>query len=186
MPTLFAKHIPSASEKTAAAFHIRYMSPFVLLGIGLLIAVLAAYGVLIFIANAKNNTLDRLGQDIRAKVTEFPPAEVNEIFLVAERLTQLRQFIRSHIFSTNALRLLESETYPGVRFNDYSFSAADRIIRLQGTADGFTLIARQIALLEGNPHIEKIGFGGLSRDASAVSFSIVITFKQSLTELGAL
>ena len=148
--------------------------------------VLAGYGGLIFTNRSQLQTQDDLGVQIRAKEAELRPELINQIFTLESRLKNMQTILNGHVFTLNVLKILELNTLSRVRFTSFNLTIESRKIEMMGEASNYTVVTDQILLLERDPHIEKVEFGGLTLGSNnLVNFQLSITLKPSIFKLGA-
>lgn len=96
----------------------------------------------------------------------------------------MRTLLARHVFPSNVFKLLEADTHPQVRFANFNFVADSRKLEMTGETTSYALLARQISLLERDPQVEEVQFGGLAFGPSnLLGFKLTIIFKQSLLQL---
>ncbi len=147
--------------------------------------VLAGYGGLVFTNRSQLQTQGDLGVQIRAKEAELRPELINQIFILESRLKNMQTVLNGHVFTLNILKLLELNTLPRVRFNSFNLTVESRKIDMTGEASSYAVVTDQILLLERNPNIEKVEFGGITLGSNnLVNFQLTIFLKTSLFKLG--
>lgn len=93
----------------------------------------------------------------------------------------MRTLLSQHLFPSNVLRFLEINTHARVRFLNFNFGADSRKLDMTGEAATYAALAEQIAVLENDPNVEAVEFGGLSIGAkNFVNFKIAVIFKPAL------
>lgn len=155
---------------------------FVVLMVFLLI--LALYGGL-YLLNWRQEKArqNRLGE-VSLKEEDLGKGLIENILALDSRLKNIKKLLARHTFASNVFRFLEENTHPLVRFNSFDFNAGEKRINLGAEAASFTVVARQISILEGNPLVEKVEFGGLTTDSlGLVRFQLSIIFKDTLLRL---
>ncbi len=151
---------------------------FAVLAIFFLVA--ASSGGLALLNRAQSTAHAEVLEQVQEKGGNLQTDLLNQIFLVDQRLSNLRLLIADHIFTSNALRLLEQETLPQVRFLNFNFEATSRKLDMTGEAASYSLLAKQIGIFERNPNIERVEFGGLAMGGSNLAgFKITVIFKKS-------
>ncbi|MBI2640472.1 MAG: hypothetical protein HYW91_01140 [Candidatus Sungbacteria bacterium] len=144
----------------------------------------AGYGGLWLLNNAQGKARDELIAQVKTKEEELRPELLNQIFLLDARLKSMRALLSQHSFPSNILNFLETHTHPRVRFLNFNFSGSAGKLDMTGEAASYAVLAEQIALLEGDPNIETVEFGGLSIGAkNLANFKMAIIFKPSILHL---
>lgn len=146
-------------------------------------------GVLFFfLISSENGKQETLRSEIQQKEGELRASEIIERAVDLEaRLASVRETLGGHVFSTNAVRLMENVVHPRVRFGGFSFSAEKRTVSTTATAKGFPAVTQQIEIMKRDSNVERVDFGGLSVDEKGdVAFSFTITFTPAFvtTRLG--
>lgn len=159
-------------------------SVFFYASLALFFLVLAGYGGLSLLNRSQNAAKDLLLEEVGAKRENLRPELLSQIFLLDRRLKNIRAVLSNHVFTSNALRFLESSAHPQVRFLSFTLSAAGRKIDLTGQAASYATLAKQIGILERDPGLERVEFGGLSTlDNNTVGFKLTLIFKQALLQI---
>lgn len=154
------------------------------LGLVVFLAAAASFAGLTLLNRAQKEAREVLLTEVREKQGTLRTDLVNQIFLLDERLKNLRTLLAGHVFSSNVLRFVESTTLPQVRFINFSFDASSRKLDMTGEAISYAVLARQIGIFERDPNIEKVEFGGLSLGANNFAgFKITLIFKKSFLNI---
>jgi len=149
--------------------------------------VLAGYGGLVFTNRSQLQTQDELEIQIRAKESELRPELINQIFILESRLKNMQTVLNGHVFTLNVLKLLELNTLSRVRFTSFNLTVEGRKIEMMGEASSYAVVTDQILLLERDPNIEKVEFGGITLGSNnLVSFQLSIVLRPSVFKLGAI
>lgn len=150
-------------------------------GLLVLFVTAAGYGGILLLNANQEKTKTRLIEEIKLKEEGLRSELLNEIFLLDERLRKIATLLNRHVFTSNLFQLLETDVHPQVRFLSFNLLASSRKMDLSGEAANYTALSRQIGILERNPQIEKVEFGGLSfAPNSALNFRMNITFKPGI------
>jgi len=145
---------------------------------------LASYGGLALLNPNLQNTKERLIEETKLKQESLRPELLSEIFLLDERLTNTRTLLSKHTFASNVFKLIESDTHPLVRFTNFNLTTDSRKLELSGEAADYAALSRQIGILERDPQVEKVEFGGLSFTvANLLGFKLTIILKPGLLQL---
>lgn len=137
-------------------------------------------GGLALLNRAQEEAMTVLTEEVKDKDKGLRTDLVNQIFLVDQRLKNLRQLLSEHTASSNVFGLLEKDTLPQVRFLNFNFDVSARKLDMSGEAASYSVIARQIGVFERDPNIERVEFGGLSLSGSNAGFKVALIFKRSL------
>lgn len=148
------------------------------IGIMLLFFVLAAYAGLVLLNKAQEDSRQTETEQIRTKLEGLKPELLEKIFALDAQLKNLKRLVTEHALPSHIFKFLESNTYPQVFYDTFGFSRELNRIELSGKTVNFTSLASQISLLERNPNIDRVEFGGLSfEEGSFLNFKLVIFFK---------
>lgn len=148
---------------------------------------LGAYTGLIIYNRRLTDTRDNLTIEVERKErnisNDAEGKSAANIFAFDQQLRGLKTLLADHQFVSNTLLFLERNTYPQVRFSNFSFNAAPRRVDMGAETTSYQMLTQQIARLEQSPYVERVEFGGLSRsDKNRVTFKIAITFKSSIVK----
>lgn len=154
------------------------------LSIFLFFIALASYGGLLLLNRAQGRATQTLLAQLQQKEEELRPEIIDQIFLLEARLKTMRALLENHKFVTRLFTLLQENTLPLVRFSTFNYQSAVNKVDMSGETTGYALLAKQIGVLERHPDIERVEFGGLSRNEKFLNFRIGITFNpQTLLKL---
>lgn len=143
----------------------------------------ASYGGLIFLSNAQDKTRQDIVDQIRLKGETLRPELLRQIFILDNRLKNLKTLLSAHPFITNVFGFLEAQTLPQVRYLNFNFTADGKRLDLDGETPSYAMLARQITVFEKNQEIESVDFGGLSFQKNQVGFKLSIVFKPTFLQL---
>lgn len=121
----------------------------------------ASYGGLFFFNKNLGVREPILLEEIRAKEVSLRE-DLKDILLLETRLKNLKELLVEHPAPSRIIDFLETNTHPQVRFFSFVFSAAEKSISLGAEAASYATVAQQVIILEQNPEVQKIEFGGLS------------------------
>lgn len=164
-----------------------YQSAALLFNLSLVLFITASvsWGGLFFYRRSLDST--RKGWDSKiAEEEERFNAEggVGRLVETSNALNAAKELITNHVFASNVLAFLEETTHQRVQFSKMSFVRDTRRIDLSGIGASYRTVAEQVSILEGNSHVERVEFGGLSLSSKGtVDFKLAIVFKPSLLEL---
>lgn len=110
---------------------------------------------------------------------------LDELINTSHSLGIAKSLLANHVFTSNVFAFLQGATHPQVQFTAFTFSLDSRKIDLSGLAGSYRAVAEQISILESNPQVEQVNFGGLSLgDRGLVNFKLAVIVKPSLLKLG--
>lgn len=136
---------------------------------------ISAYGGLYFLNKSQEGAQAVLIQQVLQKEEDLRPEGLDAIFALQKRLKSIGLVISSHSFSANTFSLIENNAHPRVAFTTYLFDGEVNKVVLQGEAENYQTLAKQISLLESDVNINKLEFGGLSvRDNGRVVFNLTL------------
>lgn len=154
------------------------------ISITIFLASIAVYGGLLLLNNAQERAKKEIIEQVNIKEQSIEPGLINQIFLLDKRLKNMQKLLVEHVFTSNIFKMIEADTHPQVRFLNLNLNADNHQIDMTGETTGYSILARQIALLERDPQIERVEFGGLSLGGNnLLGFKLNIKFKQALTQL---
>lgn len=142
---------------------------------------LLSFVILFFYNRSQTKVRNELVSQIESKQEELRPELINQIFTLDSQLESLLSLLSNRLYVSNILRFLEGSTLSKVAFLNLDFDAQERKIEMSGEAAGYATLSNQITLLEGNPLVEKVEFGGINLGAgNLVNFKILIRLKPEL------
>lgn len=141
----------------------------------LFIISIAAYAGLYYLNKTQENTQQQLIEQIETKENDLRLKQLDQVFSLKNKIELASSVIASHGFAANTFSFLEASTHPFVQFNSYSFLPEQQTIMLKGEAADYSVLARQIAFLEGDKQVSKVEFGGLVlKPQNRVEFNLTI------------
>lgn len=150
------------------------------LGLLLFFMSIASYGGLLLLNRAQERAGQILRQEIQRKEESLRPELIDQIFSLEERLKNMGNLLEKHSFSTQLLTLVEETTLPLVRFSSFNYQPAQNRLDMAGETTSYSLLAEQLGVLERNPEVERVEFGGLSKTAeNFVGFRLNLTLGRS-------
>lgn len=176
MADLLAKKQPIISS-----VHIERGGSFLFyISLAIFLFVAAGAGGLTLLNRAQKDALQVLTAEVEDKEVGLRSDLVNQIFLIDQRLKNLRTLLSGHTSTANVFSILEKNTLPQVRFVNFSFDTSSRKLDMSGEAASYSTIAKQIGVFERDPNIERVEFGGLSLGGNNIAgFKVSLIFKRS-------
>ena len=157
------------------------------LGLLVFIGSLVLAGGLFVYKNSLAKSQATWADQVKSQEDDLRPDLLSQLINLSHELSATRGLLANHTFTSNVFAFLESITLPHVQFTNFTFSAQNVKIDLAAVADSFQTVADQVQILESNPQVEKVDFGGLNRSQQGkVNFRMTITVKPSLLRLAAL
>lgn len=180
MPDLLARKEATASKIAQAQ---QENSLFFLIALLLFIAASAVYGGLFFLIQAQTAVREELTLQIQEKERNLRPELIEQIYLLEERLQNIGTLLNNHTFSSNAFRVIEAVTHPQVHFTSFGFDSENYKVEMSGETISYAVLARQVNILERDPQIENVEFGGLTLTGNnLLGFRTTILFRQALLQ----
>jgi len=149
----------------------------VILGLALMIYVGLEFGYKSFISSAVADAENRIVE--LERVT--PKEEAEEEFIqFYSQLTNIRSLLDSHIATTPFFTMFEANTMENIGFSDMTINIADRIASMSGFAESYEILARQIAIYENMPGVERVVLTSARRTDDIVSFELRMALTSNL------
>jgi hypothetical protein len=134
--------------------------------------------------------IDSLSASLEEIKSEIEPNFIVEITNFAERIKAGEEILSNHIAASSIFRFIEKNTLNKVSFSNFSFSIqkpsgrilkAKNIVSMNGVAENFSILAKQLDVLKNNPFIEQAEFSNfnLLPDGN-INFLVKLTISQSL------
>lgn len=158
-------------------------SLFFFLALLFFLAASAGYGGLFLLTRAQASTRDELILQIQEKEKNLRPEIIEQIFILEERLKNITTLLNRHTFSSQAFHVIEADTHPQVRFTSFGFTPADYKADMSGETVSYAALARQVNILERDPQIERVEFGGLTLTGNNfLGFRSTIIFRPTVLQ----
>lgn len=96
---------------------------------------------------------------------------VKEMVDFEGRASLVQEFLKSHVYSSQAIELIASLTLPKVKWDNLAMNISNQTVGLKGIAASYSVLAEQIYILETNN--PSVSVSGISLDRSgSVNFSV--------------
>lgn len=152
------------------------------LGLIAFLAALVFAAGLFFYRNSLEKSRTTWADQVKTQEDDLRPDLLQQLVDLAHQLSSTSSLLSNHTFASNVFAFLEASTLPRVQFTSFGLVGAK--VDLAAVADSFQTVADQVGILETNPQVVKVDFGGLSRlDAGRVNFRITILLKPGLLKL---
>lgn len=152
-----------------------------------------AFGVAIFIVSAVacggifayrkylESQRDTLTTAVKEREQALQSDSLREVIAFSQSLNAAQTLLKEHPFASNVFQFLRTNTHQGVQFKSLTFAGQNRKIDMNAVARSYRVVAEQVSVLEGNPDVEHVDFGGLSLSGGGlVSFRVSLVFKPSV------
>jgi len=147
----------------------------------LIILILMLWGGLAILNASRAAVREQIANQNKQKEENLRPELLNQVAVLDNRLRNVRTLLDGHVFSSNIFKAVEQDTHPQVRFTNFAFTADSRKVDMSGEAATYSVLSRQIGILERDPQVDRVEFGGLSStEAKFVGFKLTVVFKPTL------
>jgi len=156
--------------------------------IGLVLSVLAAYGVLYHFTQKAIEDAKNIDISIQQGKTPQIVSLENQMKSYSNRVDDFSSLISNHDFSSNFFGnfeqktgILEKLTHPKVSFQEMDFNADGNSVSLSGLADNFEIIGQQVTLFRSENMISSVVLSraGINNDGK-IEFTLNIYFNPEL------
>lgn len=187
MPDSFNTSLISKAERPSVSSRIVYQSSAMFFSVSITIFIVAsvAFGGLFFYNKTLDGTRQKLADSVKKARENFDrEGGIGRLIQTANAFDAARVLLAQHVFSSNVFSFIQEYTHTRVKFDTMSFSRDMKKIDLSGAGASYRIVAEQISVLESNPQVDRVEFGGLSMtDKGLVNFKLTIFFKPSLLQL---
>lgn len=148
---------------------------FVLFLISLLI-----FGALYFYGRGVKTNINKMTQEVEKQKEEFDPALINELIYVSKNIEAAKIVVREHQVISPVFALLEENALPQTYFQ--KFGKNKNSVSLEGEAQNYLEILKQVLILKTNPLVQEIKFSKLAKGgANKISFTLEIILKPEIS-----
>ncbi len=126
------------------------------------------------------NQISAKDQEIAQRVASVPKADQDKFIQIYSQIINVKSLVDSHIFSSNALALLESATHPRVYFTSLNMKVSDRELDLDGVAESFPVLSEQLQIFAQTPGIENYSLIQSQLNGTAVQFKASLKLSKDL------
>lgn len=154
------------------------------IGIVLFILILVTWGGLFLFKGSLKTNAANWREQIIALENELRPDLLNQLIQLSNRISAARELLSGHVFTSNVFTMLERDTHPQVALTSFQYVGDARKVELNAKAASYRVVAEQVTILEADPQVESVAFGGLQLDEKGlVVFRLTIISKPSLLRL---
>ena len=172
-----------SQDRAATRPRVIYQGGVWLLNIGLILffTSLIATGGLYLYQRSLESTHTRWLEQVKNQEGELRPDLLTQLVDLSNSLNITHELLSNHTFVSNVFSFLQQVTQPRVQFTTFSFTLDSQKIDVSGVAASYRVVADQINVLESNPQVEHVDFGGLSLgDRGLVNFKLAIIIRPDL------
>lgn len=173
----------STASPTGAVSRVRDRSLFSFLATLIFaLSVAAAVGVFAYKVYL-NYSIKRMGAELEAAREVFAPDVVRDLVRLNDRIISTDKLLERHRVLTPLMSFLETSTPKSVRFTEFNYSvmAEGPQILLKGEARGYSALALESAIIQGNPDFKSPVFSDIQLDTKGnVIFTLHATLSSEL------
>lgn len=150
---------------------------FLTFGITLAIYLGMAFGFRPFL----NNQIENINIELDQLANSISEDQAQGFLIFYSQMVNIDKTLKSRGSASKTFDFLEKNTLKSVYYNNMNVDYPNRIVRLEGRAPDFEILAQQMGVLKNSPEIEKITLSNasLSEDRTGgVRFIIQINFKK--------
>lgn len=164
---------------------------FLIVGTVLLVLASGGYFYLMQLTKEANVKLSDIGQTITQKRNDDVKAMEKNILAWDQKIKDYNILFNSHIAASNVFNLLEKDTHPNVLWGSIDFTTADLsktdAVKLNGTADNFSVLQQQIFILNGEGFIKKVNLTAVSINKEGkIDFNLQLALDTGILKPGAI
>lgn len=155
---------------------------FFVIGVAILVLILGGWGMIYYF----NYSLDKQNQQLDSE-TVSANAELNKhqyyanaLSVLADQVKSLNKLIDSHVYSSNALALVEVLTLKNVQWTKFDLDAEKHSIGLDGAAPSYSVFAEQATVLGLSPDVATIKYPDPSLSSEGIAFHVDLVLEDSV------
>jgi hypothetical protein len=175
--TSFIPKKPMIEERAVAS---RPIGIFTIISIAIFFTVIIATGALYFYDGILRKNITQMENDLNLAQGRFEPSKIVQLQVLDKRLIASNEILSKHIVVSPIFQALQSITMKTVSYTKFSYSFDDSsssnpkiMVKMNGTAVGYTAIALQSDLFAGNKNlIDPIFSNLLLDDKGNVTFTL--------------
>lgn len=146
----------------------------------LFLLVIASYGVVVLLNHNLKAKEPQLEEEIRQDESDLK-GDLHDLIAVDSRLNELGRIVSKHRFSGGVFEFFEKNALPQVQFSNFVLSGNNYRADLAGETANFRTLAQQITVLERQPEVQNVEFGGIAINSkNRINFTLKITFSPSV------
>lgn len=140
---------------------------------------LLIFGALYFYERGVKTNISKMTQEIEKQKEEFDPALINELIFVSKNIEAAKTAVGEHRTISPIFALLEENSLSQTYFQ--KFGKNKNSVSLQGEAQNYLEIVKQVLVLKTNPLVQEIKFNKLAKGgANKISFTLEIALKPEI------
>jgi hypothetical protein len=156
--------------------------------IGLVLSILASYGVLYYFAKKASEEAAQIEEAIQKAMTPQILSLENQLKSFKEIIDDFSSLLTNHKSSSNffgSLKsktgILEKDTHPKVSFSEMTFNVAENTVTLSGVTENLETIGQQVALFKNEKMVRgvKLSKADINKDGK-IEFTLDISIAPEL------
>lgn len=143
------------------------------LAISLLIATIFCWLVFMVKANMEKKEVKKVYDSLLTVGTPEQKAQEKDVLNYKRKIADFNNIFKNHQFASNIFAFMSKQTMPYIWFKQFSLDKKSSAVQLTGETDNLDNLSRQVANLERNEYVKKIGTLNSSVGTnSKINFSI--------------
>lgn len=144
-----------------------------------LISLLILAALYFYERGVKTNA-NKMAREIEKQKEEFDPALINELISVSKSIEAAKTVVGEHRVVSPIFALLEENALPQTYFQ--KFSKNKNSVSLEGEAENYLEIVKQVLIFRTNPLVQEIKFSKLAKGSrDKISFALEIILKPEIS-----
>lgn len=144
-----------------------------------IIVILGYIGLRFYLAQLQNEAVG-LNNQIEEAAAAVNIQDEQTVLRFNDSLNAIRNLFANHTYFSSFFNLINSSTYPKVIYRSLRADAIKNEIQLQGTAQSYTALAKQIVALRDLSFIKGVAVSGIKFLTEGLQFSLDIEVKPEI------
>lgn len=145
-----------------------------------LMAILVYLGLIFGYQPFLSNQIAQKDQEISQRAASVSKEDQDKFIQIYSKIINIKSLIDNHVFSANALSMLEKVTHPKVYFTGLSMKTMDREMELDGVAESFSAISEQLEIFAQTKGIERYSLTQSQLSGDVVQFKVSLKLSKDL------
>lgn len=149
----------------------------IFIGIGLIVVILAVYGVLWFYGQNLSSKISQQDKTLQSQQDKRDNKTEQSLLTISRQLALTNQIIKDHIYWSLGFSRIETAIQDGIQFKSLSAKLGEKNLNIRALATNYTTIAKQISAFNSDASIKDVTLDNASTlTTGKIDFSSKVTF----------
>lgn len=145
-----------------------------------LLTLISYFGLAFGYKPVLNSKITEKDQEIVALAQTVPVSDQQALVRFYSQLGNLQEVLRTHLFGSKLLPILEKYTNKQVYYKNLSLNISSRELTLDGIAKSYEILAQQLEAYNQAPEIERFIINQAESQKDMINFKTILFLKQEI------